>query len=361
VPPPLLDIRDLRTEFETRHGWIPAVDGASLRVSRGKVTALVGESGCGKSATALSILRLIPTPPGRIAGGEIRFADPDGDGASEDLLSLDDRAMRRIRGNRIAMIFQEPMTALNPVFSIGEQIVEVVELHQLIRGRRAWEAAIASLRAVGIPDPQRRVRDFPHQFSGGMRQRVMIAMALACRPAMLIADEPTTALDVTVQQQVLALLRRLQDERGLGILLITHDLGVVAQVADDVYVMYAGRIVEHGPVADVLQRPLHPYTQGLLRCTPRLTDHRSRWETIPGTVPDAAHLPTGCRFHPRCRLTVERAAAGTRTTLPVNSQGSDRVLHRCVEEHDGEPSGAPILRELLPGRFVACWEADEAP
>ncbi|MEK7732442.1 MAG: ABC transporter ATP-binding protein, partial [Planctomycetota bacterium] len=260
--------------------------------------------------------------------------------------------------NRIAMIFQEPMTALNPVYSIGEQVVEAVELHQGLRGKAAWEAAVEALRRVGISDAARRSRDYPHQLSGGMRQRVMIAMALSCRPALLIADEPTTALDVTVQRQILELLRAIQAETGMSILLITHDLGVVAEVADDVNVMYAGRIVEHGPVAEVLAHPLHPYTQGLLRCMPRLSQRKERLEVIPGTVPDPRRLPSGCRFHPRCPLSADRARTGDRQTVPVKSEISDTILRRCVEEYDVESSGTPTLRELRSNHFVACWEAD---
>jgi oligopeptide/dipeptide ABC transporter ATP-binding protein len=354
---PLLEIEDLRTAFATDERMVPAVDGVSLTIPRGKTVALVGESGCGKSVTALSILRLIPQPPGRIVGGRILFrelhaADPI------DLLRVSDREMRSIRGNRIAMIFQEPMTALNPVYSIGEQVVEAVELHQGLRGKAAWAAAVEALRRVGIPDAARRSHDYPHQLSGGMRQRVMIAMALSCKPALLIADEPTTALDVTVQQQILELLRTLQAESGMSILFITHDLGVVAEAAEDVYVMYAGRIVEHGPVADVLAHPLHPYTQGLMRCMPRLSRRMDRLEVIPGSVPDPRRPPSGCRFHPRCPLSADHARAGRRVSLPVKSEISDTVLRRCVEEYDGEPSGLPTLGELAPGHFVACWEAE---
>jgi len=373
VPAALLEIRNLCTTFGIRGEELPVVDGVSLRVAPGKTVALVGESGCGKSVTALSILGLLPSNA-RVAGGSILFnpasapAPPTRGGATRiqnhepcvDLRQLDDSAMRCIRGRHIAMIFQEPMTALNPVFSVGEQIVEVVELHQGLRGRAAREAAIESLREVGIPDAARRAGDYPHQFSGGMRQRVMIAMALAGGPALLIADEPTTALDVTVQQQILDLLESLQRDRGMGVLLITHDLAVVAQTADRVYVMYAGRIVEHGPVRELLDNPLHPYTRGLLRCTPRLEDRAARWETIPGSVPDAAHPVSGCRFHPRCDVTADRARSGTRVTLPVKSESGPAVLRRCVEEFDAEPSGIPSLRELRPNHFAACWEADAA-
>ncbi len=353
----LLEVRGLQLHFETQGGFLSVVDDVSLKIHQGRTVALVGESGCGKSVTALSILRLIPQPPARIVDGRILFNDAE-KADSIDLLKLNDRDMRRIRGNRIAMIFQEPMTSLNPVYSIGEQIVEAVELHQGLRGKKAWAAAVEALRRVGIPDAVRRSRDYPHQLSGGMRQRVMIAMALSCQPALLIADEPTTALDVTVQQQILELLRAIQSETGMGILLITHDFGVVAEAADDVYVMYAGRIVEHGPVADVLSHPLHPYTQGLLRCTPRLSQRKDRLKVIPGTVPDPRRFPAGCRFHPRCPLSAERARVGDRRTISVKSELSNSVLRRCVEEYAEEPSGIPVLYEMGSNHFVACWEAE---
>ncbi len=367
----LLDVHNLEVSFFSRGRWVRVVDDVSLRVPRGRTVALVGESGCGKSATALSILRLIPSPPGRIAGGKILFASHPGmappikgDATGGypppdviDLLQLDDRALRRIRGNRIAMIFQEPMSALNPVYSVGEQIVEGIQLHQRVTGRAAWRAAVEMLRQVGIADPKRSSRAYPHELSGGMRQRVMIAMALACRPALLIADEPTTALDVTVQQQILDLLRSLQGQTGLSILLITHDLDVVAGFADEVYVMYAGRIVERGPVAEVLGQPLHPYTQGLLECTPRLPPRSGRLPVIGGSVPDPADFPSGCRFHPRCPLSVARAGEDR----AVKSDGKRVVLRRCVEAYDEEPSGVPELRELRPAHFAACWEAEATP
>jgi len=366
---PLLALCDLQVAFFSGEGIVRAVDGVSLHIRRARTAALVGESGCGKSVTALSVLRLIPQPPGRIVGGRMIFNDctrgtpPTRYGATNpiDLLKLDDQALRRIRGNRIAMVFQEPMTALNPVYSIGEQVAEAVELHQGLGGKSAWDAAIGALRRVGIPDAPRRSRDYPHQLSGGMRQRVMIAMALSCRPALLIADEPTTALDVTVQRQILELLRAIQVETGMSILLITHDLGVVAEAADDVYVMYAGRIVEHGPVAEVLAHPLHPYTQGLLRCMPRLSQRKKRLEVIPGAVPDPRCLTSGCRFHLRCPVSADRARTGERQTLPVKSEISEVVLRRCVEEYEAEPSGQPTLRELESSHFVACWEAELTP
>ncbi len=336
---------------------MPAVDGVSLSIPRGKTVALVGETGCGKSVTALSIMRLIPQPPGRIVGGRILFYYSQSADAV-DLLQLSDRRMRDIRGNRIAMIFQEPVVSLNPVYSVGEQIVEAIELHQPLRGRAAFSAAVEMLRKVGIPAPKQRAYDYPHQMSGGMCQRVMIAMALACRPSLLIADEPTSALDVTIQLQILALLRALQAETRMSILIITHDLGVVAEIADYVYVMYAGRIVEHAAVEDLFAFPLHPYTQGLLRCMPRLFERKDRLDVIPGSVPDPSRMPSGCRFHPRCRLSSAHARQTGRPGVGVESAVDDPVLRRCVEPYDGEPSGVPPLRELRPGHFVACWEAD---
>ncbi len=292
----LLTIRNLQTHFFTRDGIARAVDGVSLEVPRRQTIALVGESGCGKSLTALSILRLVP-PPGRVIAGEILLE-------GRNLLSLDERAMRAIRGDRVAMVFQEPMTSLNPVLSVGAQIAEALRLHRNLRGRAARDRGIALLRHVGIPAPERRVRAFPHQMSGGMRQRVMIAMALACEPDLLIADEPTTALDVTIQAQIMALLRQLQQQSGMSVLLITHDLGIVAGAADAVCVMYAGRIVERGPTRDLLAEPRHPYTQALLRSVPRLdanpSGKRARLAVIPGEVPRPLHRPSGCAFHPRC-------------------------------------------------------------
>jgi oligopeptide/dipeptide ABC transporter ATP-binding protein len=259
----------------------------------------VGESGCGKSVTALSILRLVPEPPGRIAGGRVMFQ-------GRDLLALPAAAMRRVRGKEISMVFQEPMTSLNPVFSCGEQIVEALVLHERLGGRAARARAVELLRLVGIPAPEQRAAEYPHQLSGGMRQRVMIAMALACRPALLIADEPTTALDVTIQAQILELLQRLQDEFGMAVLLITHDLGVVAEIADRVVVLYAGQVVECCDAAAAFQRTRHPYTAGLLASLPRLGSRGERLRVIPGQVPDAARFPRACRFHPRCPAADER-------------------------------------------------------
>lgn len=353
----LLEVRDLRTVFAAPDGVIPAVDGVSLHVPRGKTVALVGESGCGKSVTALSIVRLVPQPPGQITHGEVILANAGGEG-SIDLLRLTEKRMREIRGNRIAMIFQDPMTSLNPVYTVGQQIVEAIELHQPLRGKKARAAAVEMLGRVGIPAPAQRAREYPHRLSGGMLQRSMIAMALSCQPSLLIADEPTTALDVTIQMQILELLRRLQAEMGMSILLITHDFGVVAETAEYVYVMYAGRIVEHGSIRDLLTSPLHPYTQGLLRCVPRLSQPRSRLEVIPGVVPSPSNYPRGCRFHPRCQLSADRARDTDRPTITVESDVGDRVLGRCVETDGGESAGGPELREIQPNHFAACWEAD---
>jgi oligopeptide/dipeptide ABC transporter ATP-binding protein len=318
----LLTVRGLRTYFDTEEGVVRAVDGVSFAVPRGRTFALVGESGCGKSVTAYSILRLLLMPPARIAGGHVLME-------GQDLLALSDKQMQRIRGRRISMIFQEPMTSLNPVFTCGSQIVEAVRLHQRISASAAGELAVAMLAKVGIPEPARRFGEYPHQLSGGMRQRVMIAMALSCNPSLLIADEPTTALDVTIQAQILDLMKDLQRTGGLSILLITHDLAVVAETADAVGVMYASRMAELTDVRRLFAQPLHPYTQGLFRSLPRLGQKHHRLETIPGNVPNPLRFPTGCKFHPRC---------------PV---GHD--LPRCQRQE-------PPLREVDTGHWAACWE-----
>jgi peptide/nickel transport system ATP-binding protein len=310
---PLLEIRDLVTEFRTERGVVRAVDGVSFEIPRGQTLGVVGESGCGKSVTALSVMRLVASPPGRIASGHIRYA-------GKDLLALDERAMRAIRGNRIGMIFQEPMTSLNPVFTVGDQVAEAVRLHQGKSRKEARAVAIEMLTKVGIPAPAERVDDYPHQLSGGMRQRVMIAMALACKPDLLIADEPTTALDVTIQAQILDLLRQLQADLGMSILLITHDLGVVAETCDEVVVMYAGRVVERAPTAALFAQPRHHYTAGLLRSVPSYTplapaaadgapSPRARLTEIPGMVPPLHALPKGCKFVDRCPAAQDRCHA----------------------------------------------------
>ena len=320
--PHLLEVKDLQTHFPTRAGLVRAVDGVSFYLDRGELLGLVGESGCGKSITALSIMRLIGQP-GRIVNGEILF---DG----KDLLKLSDAEMREMRGDDIAMIFQDPMTSLNPVYTVGEQIAEALRLHRKMSRKEAREATIEAMREVAIPDPARRLDDYPHQLSGGMRQRVMIAMALACNPKLLIADEPTTALDVTIQAQILELLDDLRKQRDLAVLLITHDLGVVAEVADRVAVMYTGRIVEESPVDELFARPKHPYTEGLLRSVPKLTSddvlRKERLETIEGVVPSPTDLPPGCHFAPRC---VHRMPRCTDGRIPLY-QLDGGVQVRCV-------------------------------
>ena len=296
---PLLRIEDLKTHFFTDDGVVRAVDGVSYEIREGETLAVVGESGSGKSVTALSILKLIPSPPGKIVGGRILFR-------GRDLVTAPPGEMRRIRGKEISMIFQEPMTSLNPVYTCGEQIMEAIVLHENVDRKEARERAIAMLQLVGISLPEQRVDEYPHQMSGGMRQRVMIAMALACRPSILIADEPTTALDVTIQAQILELLKRLQDSLGMAVLLITHDLGVVAETADRVAVMYAGQVVEYCDSRAAFRRTLHPYTGGLLASLPRLGGQRDALRVIPGTVPNPAHFPPACRFHPRCPVVQDR-------------------------------------------------------
>src|SRR6266478_1586606 len=318
----LLEVKNLHTYFQTREGLVRAVEGASFYLDRGELLGLVGESGCGKSMTALSIMRLVAAP-GRIVAGEILF---DG----KNLLQLSNREMRAVRGNDIAMIFQDPMTSLNPVFTVCEQIAEALRLHRGLSRKAARAAAIEAMREVSIPDPALRADDYPHQLSGGMRQRVMIAMALACDPKVLIADEPTTALDVTIQAQILDLLNQLRRTRELAVLLITHDLGVVAEVAEGVAVMYTGRIVEQSPVDELFARPKHPYTEGLLRSVPKLTAKdvakAERLQTIEGTVPKPAALPKGCHFEPRCDYRMPRCREGE---IPLYSVGND-VTVRCV-------------------------------
>jgi peptide/nickel transport system ATP-binding protein len=324
----VLDVEGLRTELRTGRGVIKAVDGVSFALDRGETLAIVGESGCGKSMTALSIMRLVPEPPGRIVGGSVKL---DG----QDLLRLDDEAMRAVRGNDVSMIFQEPMTSLNPVLSIGSQISEAVRLHQDLPKSAAMDKAVDMLRRVRIPEPAQRAREYPHQLSGGMRQRAMIAMALACNPKVLIADEPTTALDVTIQAQILDLILSLQQELGTAIILITHDLGVVAETARRVIVMYAGRKIEEAEVERLFAAPQHPYTNGLLASIPRLalvageSSHGShRLKEIPGMVPSLADLPPGCAFAPRCSFADER----------------------CRREF-------PPYEQKRPGHWAACWHS----
>ncbi len=317
----LLRIEGLQTHFFTEAGTVRAVDGVSLTVHKGETLGIVGESGCGKSVTALSVLRLIPNPPGKIVGGHIYLG-------GRDLLKLSENEMRKVRGASISMIFQEPMTSLNPVFTVGDQIAEGIRLHQGLSKRESWNKAIEMLRLVHIPDPERRVKEYPHQMSGGMRQRVMIAMALSCNPHLLIADEPTTALDVTIQAQILELLNQLKAELGMAVMLITHDLGVVADTAARVAIMYAGRVVEEARVMELFTNPKHPYTQGLLNSIPRLekTERRARLQAIPGMVPDLLDLPKGCKFQARCT----------------------KVFEPCYGEE-------PQLKDIAPNHRVRCY------
>jgi oligopeptide/dipeptide ABC transporter ATP-binding protein len=325
--PAVLAIEDLKTHFFTAAGVVKAVDGVSYSVRKGETLGVVGESGCGKSVTALSVLRLVADPPGRIVGGAIRFQ-------GRNLLDLDHRSMENVRGNDISMIFQEPMTSLNPLFTVGHQISEAIALHQGVSRREAMRMAVEMLRRVSIPQPEERAHSYPHQMSGGMRQRVMIAMALSCNPQVLIADEPTTALDVTIQAQILDLLRELQQAYGMAIILITHDMGVVAENADRVIVMYAGRKVEEAEVDDLFERPAHPYTRGLLASIPHLDEaaeaapSRARLNEIKGMVPSLMELPQGCTFAPRCGYATDRC----RTAFPP-------------------------LEQRWPGHWVACWHA----
>jgi peptide/nickel transport system ATP-binding protein len=325
----LLEISELVTEFRTDDGPVRAVDGVSFEIGRGRTVGVVGESGCGKSVTALSVLRLIPDPPGRITGGRVIY---DG----RDLLGVTERDLRQIRGNKISMIFQEPMTSLNPVYTVGDQVAETVRLHRGASKRAALDRAVEMFQLVGIPSPAERVRAYPHQLSGGMRQRVMIAMALACHPDLLIADEPTTALDVTIQAQILELLSRLQRELGMSIMLITHDLGVVAETCEEVVVMYAGRVVERAPVGDLFAAPRHPYTAGLLRSIPTPLSSadrdgprqaRARLREIPGMVPALTALPPGCKFQDRCPRVQDRCRAEEPPLAPA--PGDAGRLVRC--------------------------------
>src|SRR5688500_16599109 len=326
----LLEVEDLHTHFPTRSGLVKAVDGVSFHIEEGELLGLVGESGSGKSITALSVMGLI-TPPGRIAHGSIRFK-------GEELTTASNERLREIRGNDIAMIFQDPMTSLNPVFTVGEQIAEALRLHRNLDRKAAWTAAIQAMEEVAIPSPERRANDYPHQLSGGMRQRVMIAMALACDPELLIADEPTTALDVTIQAQILELLDELRRTRKLAVLLITHDLGVVAETADRVCVMYTGKIVEESGAVELFEKPKHPYTQGLLRSVPKLTAHdierSTRLKTIEGVVPSPTNLPDGCHFAPRCEFRMERCVHGT---IPL-FELENGVKVRCIlyEDESGD-------------------------
>ncbi|MCS6875041.1 MAG: ABC transporter ATP-binding protein [Pyrinomonadaceae bacterium] len=318
MPENLLEVQNLKTYFFTSEGTIKAVDDVSFQIKEGELVCLVGESGCGKSVTALSIIRLVP-PPGKIVNGRIIFK-------GENLVEATEERMREIRGNSIAMIFQDPMTSLNPVYTVGEQIAEALRLHRKMSRREAREAAIEAMREVAIPDPSKRAKDYPHQLSGGMRQRIMIAMALACDPDLLIADEPTTALDVTIQAQILDLLNELRRRRKLSILLITHDLGVVAEVADRVCVMYTGKIVEEAEVSEIFESPKHPYTQGLISSVPRLSESaQKRLQTIEGNVPNLLNLPSGCHFAPRCKFKQKECE-----TSQINLKKLNGSKVRCI-------------------------------
>ena len=317
----LLEIEGLKTHFKTDDGWLHAVDGVDLSIDAGQTLGVVGESGCGKSVTAMSVLKLVPMPPGRIVAGRVLWQ-------GRDLVPLSADEMRKIRAKEIAIIFQEPMTSLNPVYSVGEQIAESLRLHEGLNRKDAMDRAVEMLQLVKIPTAERRVRDYPHQFSGGMRQRVMIAIALACNPKLLIADEPTTALDVTIQAQILDLLGELKERLGMAVMLITHAMGVVAETAQRVVVMYAGKVVEEASVEELFARPRHPYTQGLIRSIPRIDTaalHKVRLETIAGTVPKLVAPPEGCRFAPRCKFAMPACRGVT-----------------------------PLLREVAPGHKVAC-------
>jgi oligopeptide/dipeptide ABC transporter ATP-binding protein len=326
----LLSVRDLRVDVDTPNGAVELLDRVSLDVRRGEIVGLVGESGSGKTVTALSIMRLLPSPPASITGGSIVYQD-------RDLLTLPFKGMRNIRGSQIAMVFQDPMTSLDPAFTIGNQLVEAQRIHRSMSRRQARERAVESLDLVGIPDARARLDDYPHQFSGGMRQRVMIAKALVVEPQLLIADEPTTALDVTVQAQILDLLRKLRDELNLSVLFVTHDLGAVAELCDSVVVMYAGQVVEQGAVDDIFLHPQHPYTEGLLRATPHAVERGQELFVIPGTVPPAHLFPSGCRFAARCSYARPECSAAPVPLAPV--RGSDS-LSRCVRVGDVELAGA---------------------
>ena len=323
---PLLSVENLQTHFITFDGVAKAVDDVSFRMERGETLGIVGESGCGKSVTALTIMRLIKEPPGHIAGGRILFKE-------QDLLTLRPAEMRHIRGNRISMIFQEPMTSLNPVYTVGDQIAEMFVFHRHMSPGQSWEQAVGMLRNVQMPNPEKRAHEYPHQLSGGMRQRAMIAMALACDPEILIADEPTTALDVTIQAQILELMIQLKQDTGAAIIMITHDLGVIAETAQRVVVMYAGRVVEEASTQALFEEPLHPYTQGLLRSVPQMGQRarhgRERLAEISGVVPSLYELPEGCTFHPRCRE-------------------AEKICRRQV----------PELKELGGGRRIRCWRRE---
>lgn len=319
----IVSVENLKTYFYTEDGVVPAIDGVSFEIRKGETLAIVGESGSGKSVTSLSIMGLIPSPPGRIEAGDIHFHN-------ESLLDKTEKEMRQIRGNQISMIFQEPMTSLNPVYKIGDQIMESIILHQKLTKNEAKKEVIRLLNLVGIPEPERRINQYPHELSGGMRQRVMIAIALACNPEVLIADEPTTALDVTIQNQILALMKKLKKETNMSIMLITHDLGVVAEMADRVVVMYSGQVVEQGDIFTIFENPKHPYTEGLLRSMPSVEKRSGKLYAIDGVVPNPLNLPKGCRFAPRC----EYATALCHEEMPEIQSINDDEVVRCWKYTD---------------------------
>lgn len=333
----ILEVKNLQTHFSSDRGVIKAVDGVDFKVNKGETLGIVGESGCGKSITSLSIMRLIDSPPGKIVGGEVFFK-------GENLLALSEEKMRNIRGNEISMIFQEPMTSLNPVYSVGEQIAESIRIHQKLDRKKAWEKAVDMLKLVGIPSPEKRAKQEPHELSGGMRQRVMIAMALACNPSLLVADEPTTALDVTIQAQILDLLKKLQEEFGSAVIMITHDIGVVADTCDTVAVMYAGKVVEYTDVDSLFEKPKHPYTEGLLNSIPRIDEDREELLAIEGSVPSPTDMPIGCRFAPRCPY----ATALCHEKLPDLLALEDHSQVRCWIYTDEWKGEKPVIgKEVL--------------
>jgi oligopeptide/dipeptide ABC transporter ATP-binding protein len=324
----ILEVKNLQTYFFSDDRVVRAVDGVDFKVKRGQTLGIVGESGCGKSITSLSMMRLVPSPPGKIVGGEINFK-------GENILNKTEEEMRKIRGNEISMIFQEPMTSLNPVYSVGEQIAEAVRIHQNLGKKDAWDKAVEMLKLVGIPSPEKRAKQEPYELSGGMRQRVMIAMSLACNPTLLIADEPTTALDVTIQAQILNLLKKLQEDFGSAVIMITHDLGVVSETCDMVAVMYAGKVVEYTDVDSLFENPKHPYTEGLLRSIPRIDDDQDELQAIKGSVPSPFDLPEGCRFAPRCPYATDVC----HQKLPELKNLEDEKQVRCwiyTDEWNGE-------------------------
>lgn len=330
----VLEVKNLQTYFYSSEGVAKAVDGVSFTLQKGETLGIVGESGCGKSMTSLSLLRLVPSPPGKIINGEILLNNTD-------ILKLSDEELRKIRGNKISMIFQEPMTSLNPVLSVGEQIAESIRLHQGLSRKEAWQKAVDMIRLVGIPAPEKRAKQEPYQLSGGMRQRIMIAMALACTPDVLIADEPTTALDVTIQAQIIDIIQNLQKQLGMSILFITHDLGVVAEICDKIAVMYAGQVVEEGTTDSLFEKPLHPYTNGLIQSLPKLYEDQEELSTIQGTVPSPYHYPSGCRYAERCPFATELCREKQPELLTIEPEKKVRCWI-----YSKEWQGATLMEEM---------------